>query len=218
MTRLLLVRHGLTDWNAAQRFQGQCDIPLNQAGQRQASALAERLAGESFQAIVTSDLQRAQATAQAIAACQTCPVVIEARLREIGFGDWEGLTYAEIAICDPSGLVAWEEDILENAPPGGETLNQLAGRVQAALDELLLAHEGETLLLVGSRRAAAGVGLPGVGSPAGNVLAFSPVAGVAVRDCRLPARCDCQPAQQHLPPGRMKSYHSCTQINSDRRR
>lgn len=148
MTRLLLVRHGLTDWNAAQRFQGHCDIPLNQAGQRQASALAERLAGEFFQAIVTSDLQRAQATALAIAACQTCPVVIEARLREIGFGDWEGLTYAEIAICDPSGLVAWEEDILENAPPGGETLNQLAGRVQAALDELLLAHEGETLLLV----------------------------------------------------------------------
>jgi len=93
-------------------------------------------------------LQRAQATAQAIAACQTCPVVIEPRLREIGFGDWEGLTYAEIAICDPSGLAAWEEDILENAPPGGETLNQLAGRVQAALDELLLAHEGETLLLV----------------------------------------------------------------------
>jgi alpha-ribazole phosphatase len=148
MTRLLLVRHGLTDWNAAQRFQGQCDIPLNQAGQRQASALAERLAGESFQAIVTSDLQRAQATTQAIAACQTCPVVIEPRLREIGFGDWEGLTYAEIAICDPSGLVAWEGDILENAPPGGETLKQLAGRVQVALDELLLAHEGETLLLV----------------------------------------------------------------------
>jgi len=148
MTRLLLVRHGLTDWNAAQRFQGQCDIPLNQAGQRQAFALAARLAGESLQAIVTSDLQRAQATAQAIVACQTCPVVIEGRLREIGFGDWEGLTYAEIAICDPSGLAAWEEDILENAPPGGETLNQLAGRVQAALDELLLAHEGKTLLLV----------------------------------------------------------------------
>jgi len=148
MTRLLLVRHGLTDWNSAQRFQGQCDIPLNEEGLRQAAALGERLAGEPLQAIFASDLQRAQATAQAITAYHTCPLVVEARLREISFGDWEGLTYTEIGICDPARLAAWEANILENAPAGGETLNQLAGRVQAVLDELLLAHEGETLLLV----------------------------------------------------------------------
>ena len=148
MTRLLLVRHGLTDWNSAQRFQGQCDIPLNEEGLRQAAALGERLAGETLQAIFASDLQRAQATAQAIAAYHTCPLVVEARLREISFGDWEGLTYTEIGICDPARLAAWEANILENAPAGGETLNQLAGRVQAVLDELLLANEGETLLLV----------------------------------------------------------------------
>jgi alpha-ribazole phosphatase len=148
MTRLLLVRHGLTDWNSAQRFQGQCDIPLNAEGLRQAAALGERLACEPLQAIYASDLQRAQATAAAIATHHTCPLVVEARLREISFGDWEGLTYTEIGICDPARLAAWEANILENAPPGGETLNQLAGRVQAVLDELLLAHEGETLLLV----------------------------------------------------------------------
>jgi alpha-ribazole phosphatase len=148
MIRLLLVRHGLTDWNAVQRFQGQCDIPLNVEGLRQAAALGERLAGEPLQAILASDLQRAQATAEAIAAHHSCPLVVEGRLREISFGDWEGLTYTEISICDPTQLAAWEVNILENAPPGGETLNQLAGRVQAVLDELLLAHEGETLLLV----------------------------------------------------------------------
>jgi alpha-ribazole phosphatase len=148
MTRLFLVRHGLTDWNAAQRFQGQCDIPLNATGLTQAAGLGERLTGEIFQAIYTSDLQRARATAGAIAAHHPCPLVIEPRLREISFGDWEGLTYTEIGICDPAALAAWEENILENAPPGGETLNQLAGRVQAVLDELLLAHTGETLLLV----------------------------------------------------------------------
>jgi alpha-ribazole phosphatase len=148
MTRLLLVRHGLTDWNAAQRFQGQHDVPLNDIGQRQAVTLAERLAGEPLQAIYASDLQRAQATAGAIAARHTCPVIIETRLREISFGTWEGLTYAEIAARHPVLLAAWEQNILENAPPGGETLAQLAGRVQAVLDELLLAHTGETLLLV----------------------------------------------------------------------
>ena len=147
MTRLLLVRHGLTDWNAAQRFQGQHDIPLNPTGEQQAAALGERLAGEALQAIVASDLQRARVTARAIAAHHTCPVTVEPRLREISFGAWEGLTYAEIAGRDPAGLAAWEDNILENAPPGGETLRQLAERVQAALDELLKAHDGETLLL-----------------------------------------------------------------------
>jgi alpha-ribazole phosphatase len=148
MTRLLLVRHGLTDWNAAQRFQGQHDVPLNATGQQQAAALAERLAGEPLQALVASDLQRARATAAAIAARHTCPMLFEPRLREISFGAWEGLTYAEIAATHPEVLAAWEKNILENAPPGGETLAQLAGRVQAVLDDLLVAHAGETLLLV----------------------------------------------------------------------
>jgi probable phosphoglycerate mutase len=148
MTRLLLVRHGLTDWNAAQRFQGQHDVPLNEVGQYQAAALAGRLACEPLLAILASDLQRARATAAAIAARHTCPMIAEPRLREISFGAWEGLTYAEIAARDPARLAAWEDNILENAPPEGETLAQLAGRVQAVLDELLLAEAGETLLLV----------------------------------------------------------------------
>jgi len=148
MIRLLLVRHGLTDWNAAQRFQGQHDVPLNLTGRQQAAALGERLAGEPIQAIYASDLQRAQATARAIAARHPCPVVVKPRLREISFGAWEGLTYAEIASGDPAMLAAWENNILENAPPGGETLNQLARRVQTVLDDLLAAHEGATLLLV----------------------------------------------------------------------
>jgi alpha-ribazole phosphatase len=148
MTRLLLVRHGLTDWNAAQRFQGQHDLPVNDIGRRQAAALAERLAGEPLQAVIASDLQRAQATAGAIVDRQACLITIEPRLREISFGAWEGLTYAEIAAGHPEVLAAWEKNILENAPPGGETLNQLAGRVQAVLDELLLAQDGETILLV----------------------------------------------------------------------
>jgi alpha-ribazole phosphatase len=148
MTRLLIVRHGQTDWNTARRFQGQRDIPLNPTGQRQAAAVAERLAGETIQAIYASDLQRAQATALAIATRHTCPVTAEPRLREVDFGEWEGLTYTEIAASYPVGLAAWERNILENAPPGGESVNQLARRVQAVLDDLLGAPAGETLLLV----------------------------------------------------------------------
>jgi alpha-ribazole phosphatase len=148
MTRLLLVRHGLTDWNAAQRFQGQHDVPLNAVGQRQAAALSDRLAGEAIRAIFASDLQRALVTAQAIASRHTCSISFEPRLREVSFGAWEGLTYAEIAARHPAMLAAWEENILENAPPGGETLAQLAGRVQAVLDELLPAYPDDSLLLV----------------------------------------------------------------------
>ncbi len=147
MTRLLLVRHGLTDWNAAQRFQGQHDVPLNEVGQRQAAALAGRLAGYAFESIFVSDLTRAVATAQAITSCHICSITVEPRLREISFGEWEGLTYAEIAARNPVLLAAWEKNI-ENAPPGGETLAQLAGRVQAVLDELQRVYADDTLLLV----------------------------------------------------------------------
>jgi len=148
MTRLLLARHGLTDWNVAHRFQGQHDVPLNAIGRGQVAALAERLAGETIQAIYTSNLQRAQATAAAIATRHTCPHIVEPRLSEISFGAWEGLTYAEITARDPVILTAWEQNILENAPPGGETLTQLATRVQALLDDLVPTHSGQTLLLV----------------------------------------------------------------------
>jgi len=156
-TRLLIVRHGRTAWNIDGRFQGQLDIPLDEVGQDQAAAVAHRLAQERPVAIYASDLSRAWQTARSIQNAITeaiqpdpvPPLVLEPRLREMHFGEWQGLTYAEIQACQPAALAAWEADWLNNAPPGGETLEQLVERVQSVYQEILSAHPDGTVLMVG---------------------------------------------------------------------
>ena len=123
--KLLLVRHGQTDWNINRRFQGQSDVPLNEVGRQQATALANRLSREHIDVLFASDLQRAHETARIIAAQHACEIRLDARLREINFGAWEGLTYDEIKHNDPAVLAAREADIFTTAAPDGETLNQL---------------------------------------------------------------------------------------------
>ncbi|OGO35169.1 MAG: alpha-ribazole phosphatase [Chloroflexi bacterium RBG_16_57_11] len=151
-TRLLIVRHGQTDWNTSGRFQGQTDIPLNQTGVRQAQAIAELLSTEKPEVIYTSDLTRAWKTAEIIHGAlpkeRRGQLIAEPRLREMCFGMWEGLTYGEIQARQPRVLQRWESDLKHNAPPGGETLLELAARVEAAYASILAAHPGGTVLLV----------------------------------------------------------------------
>ncbi len=147
-TRILLARHGQTTWNVQNRYMGHIDISLDEVGERQAATLGQRLAGEPLAAIYTSDLQRAWQTACAIAAHQTCPLAPDARLREMDFGAWQGLTYPEIQEKDRANLEAWEADRLKNAPPGGETLEQFGSRIEAAYNEINHNHPDETVLLV----------------------------------------------------------------------
>ncbi len=148
MTRFLLARHGETAWNAERRHHGQSDVPLNATGRRQAAALARRLADEAIDAIYASDLQRAWQTAEAVAAHYDLPVQADPRLRELHFGVWEGLTYPEIEAQDPEALAAWHEDPTHVAPPEGESLVELAQRVDALRADLEAAHPEETVLLV----------------------------------------------------------------------
>jgi alpha-ribazole phosphatase len=143
--KLLLIRHGQTNWNLEQRFQGQSDIPLNETGRKQADALADRLSAEHFDFVYSSDLQRATETANIICRSGFQP---DPRLREVHFGDWEGLTYDEIKLKYPTTLFAWESDIYKNAPPNGETLEQLVVRIQSVLDELCAKHQDHTVLIV----------------------------------------------------------------------
>src|SRR6185437_6606991 len=95
MTTLLLVRHGETDWNAERRYQGHADVPLNDRGVEQARELAEQLAGERIDAIYSSDLSRAHATAEIVGERLGVPVVTDPDLREIDVGAVEGLTFEE---------------------------------------------------------------------------------------------------------------------------
>jgi alpha-ribazole phosphatase len=148
MTQLLLARHGETAWNAARRYQGQTDVPLNAVGRHQADALAQRLSGEEISAIYASDLQRAWETAAAIAAFHNLSIQADPRLREIRFGDWEGLTSEEIKERDPESLTAWYDDPLQASPPGGETLNEVAQRAGAALAEITAHNPDKTVLIV----------------------------------------------------------------------
>ncbi len=146
--RLLLVRHGQTAWNVEHRFQGQADIPLNPTGHKQAAALAQRLQHEAIQAIITSNLQRAQATAQAIASALKLRPQPEPRLRELSFGTWEGLTYGAIQQQAPTTLLAWRKDPLSVPPPEGETLTQMINRVRDIWKELKTTYSGQTVVLV----------------------------------------------------------------------
>jgi broad specificity phosphatase PhoE len=96
MTTILVARHGETDWNRAQRWQGQADPALNELGREQARALGERLAGEQLEAIYTSDLRRAHETAEIVGGMLGLPVTTDPDLREIDVGTWSGLTREQI--------------------------------------------------------------------------------------------------------------------------
>jgi alpha-ribazole phosphatase len=148
MLRLLLIRHGETHWNAAARFQGQSDIPLNQRGRQQAAALASAMAGEGIQTLYASDLRRAWETARTIAAVAGLAARREPRLREMSFGAWEGLTYGDIQRRDDRALTAWQADPSQVSPPQGETLIQVANRVREAYNDMIFNHTEHTVALV----------------------------------------------------------------------
>mgnify|MGYP000153287706 CR=1 FL=1 len=155
-TRLLLVRHGESIWNREERIQGQADVPLSDLGRRQAEATAAYLAGCGAAAVYASDLVRAVQTAEPIAARLGVGIATDAGLREVHFGEWEGLTLAELRQRDPDGLAAYDRDRVRNRPPGAERLEALEARVGEAMARAIARHAGETLVVVahgGSLRA-----------------------------------------------------------------
>lgn len=146
--RLHLIRHGQTDWNLNHRFQGQSDSPLNETGMEQAQKIARRLSKVSIDAIYSSDLTRAIQTAEQIASHHNLNLHTDSRWREQSFGEWEGLNFAEMQSAALDLLEAWRVDPLHNPPPQGETLTQLAKRVEAALNDIKARHVEQNVLLV----------------------------------------------------------------------
>ncbi len=147
-TRLVAIRHGETAWNVDQRIQGQLDIALNDTGRWQAGRMAQALADEGIAAIYSSDLQRAAETARALSATTGLPVTTDATLRERAFGEFEGVSFAEIQQRWPDAARRWRQREPDFAPGGGETLNVFYARCVAAALRLAARHPGQTIALV----------------------------------------------------------------------
>jgi len=146
-TDTLLLRHGQTPMSVQKRYAGRSDVPLTDVGVQQAAAAAKRLASAGLDVIVTSPLLRTVRTAQEVAAATGAPVVTDEGFRETDFGDWEGLTFAEVRERWPGEVTAWLADP-DVAPPGGESFTEVNARVTAALHRVLDARAGQTVLIV----------------------------------------------------------------------
>lgn len=161
---LLLARHGETADNAARRFQGRRNPPLNPRGREQAAGLARLLRDEPIAALWASPLLRAVETAEIVAEAIALPVQLDDRLREIDVGDWAGRSYAEILLEAPGELERWAAGDLAFRFPGGESLAEQADRVVEALEEiraaavpaLVVCHGG--VIRVAQRALGRGVG------------------------------------------------------------
>jgi broad specificity phosphatase PhoE len=188
--RLYLIRHGETDWNAERRLQGQRDIPLNDWGRAQSAHCGNILrallaasgrAAEEF-AFISSPLSRARETMEIIRTglgLAPQPYVVDARLAEMSFGSWEGLTYEEIRARDRAGLAMRERDKWNFSPPDGESYAKLCARVrdwhaELAGDAIVAAHGGvaRTLMVVLGIRAPAEAPLGDIAQ--GVVYEFAP--------------------------------------------
>ncbi len=148
-TTTVLLRHGETPLSVERRFAGRGDIPLTETGKLQAKAAAQRLAAArgGVDLIVTSPLQRARLTAEAVAAATGAPVEVDDGWIETDFGEWEGLSYAEAMERWPDEVTAWMKDT-SKAPPGGESFSAAGRRVLAALGRLLARAEPGRVVVV----------------------------------------------------------------------
>jgi broad specificity phosphatase PhoE len=146
VTTVFLARHGESDWNAANRFQGHIDRPLTDLGREQARALADLVAVERVEAVYTSPLRRARETADIVAARAGLEPVALPDLREVDTGSWSGLSRAEVQSRFPDGFERWVAG--GSGWEDGETHEQMAERVLRALRSIAEAHpEGRVLVV-----------------------------------------------------------------------
>jgi broad specificity phosphatase PhoE len=145
VTTLLLVRHGETDWNRDGRWQGHSDTQLNDVGRRQAARLGDELNGVDV--VYASDLARARETAEILAERLGLDVEVDGRLRERGFGAWEGKTRPEIEAEFGEALARWRAGEGPGADDA-EPFADFAARVKSFLDDVLARHPDETVLVV----------------------------------------------------------------------
>lgn len=157
ITRVYLLRHGITAWNADRRFQGQLDIPLNEEGLKQAQAVARWLSEQEprFSAIYSSDLSRAAQTAETVGCALGLDPIYSEDLREIHCGEWQGLSVAEVERNYPGQLNVWDANVEAFTLPGGESIPQVQSRLFTCFKQTVGRHAGEAIILVSHGAALA---------------------------------------------------------------
>ncbi|AWK52371.1 histidine phosphatase family protein [Clostridium beijerinckii] len=147
-TTVLLIRHGETEWNTLGKFQGCTDIALSDEGIKQAKLLKNRLKGD-FDYIYASPLSRAFDTANILASGIDKEVIIAPEIREINFGEWEGLTIHEIAEKYPEVFKAWRSDKTESYICGGDSsIHNAADRARKCILNIVSNHKGKKIVIV----------------------------------------------------------------------
>jgi broad specificity phosphatase PhoE len=145
---IYLIRHGETDWNTEQRFQGMADIPLNARGFRQAEWIGHRFMSISIHHLFSSDLSRALQTALAVSRSTQIPVIPLYDLREIHVGDWQGYTWSEVKAQFPNHSTHRDPTSLDDASHHGESIRQFYNRVVRGMEYILSHTNGEDVAIV----------------------------------------------------------------------
>lgn len=151
MSRVILVRHGETDWNREEVFRGRIDVKLNATGLRQAEETGKALTGMSIATVYTSPLSRAKITAEKIAQSQKVSVVEEEGFTDVHFGEWQGLPLREVRERFPDLYDTWKNEPQKVKFSGGESLKEMAERSRGALLRLTEKHPEGTVCIVSHR-------------------------------------------------------------------
>ena len=145
---LYLIRHGQTEFSRENRFCGSSDPPLTPAGQAMADAFAKAYASTAWQAIYTSPLLRSRQTADALVRLTGVAPIIEDGLKEIAYGEWEGLGVDEVKARWPDAYAYWADDVASRGAPGGETAFHVAARAMRVVEAIRTRHASGNVLIV----------------------------------------------------------------------
>jgi len=150
MTKIIIARHGQTEWNVGEVFRGRIDVDLDETGVKQAGLLAEYLSGREIEAIYSSPLKRALNTAGAIARRHNLEVEVAPRLIDFNFGKWQGLPHQEVKEKYKELYTEWTRNPQQVRMPDGERLDDIRERAISVVDEVTARYEG-TIVLVAHR-------------------------------------------------------------------
>jgi len=145
---LYLIRHGQTDCSRENRFCGDLDPPLTETGHAMAEAFAKAYASVPWEAIYTSPMLRTRQTADALCRLTGLTPVVDEGLKEIAYGEWEGLTVDAVKARWPEAYAYWADDVASRGTPGGETAFHVAARAMRSVEAIRTRHESGNVLLV----------------------------------------------------------------------